>query len=68
MQDPLEHLYGLKSVDIRLGLGPISQLLARLNNPYNTYGTILIGGTNGKGSIAAMVASILSCSGFRVGL
>jgi dihydrofolate synthase/folylpolyglutamate synthase len=68
MQDPLELLCGLKSVDIRLGLGPISRLLDRLNNPYNSYGTILIGGTNGKGSIAAMVASILTCGGFRVGL
>jgi dihydrofolate synthase / folylpolyglutamate synthase len=68
MQDPLEHLHGLKSVDIRLGLGPISRLLDRLNNPQNAYGTILIGGTNGKGSIAAMVASVLSRGGFRVGL
>jgi dihydrofolate synthase / folylpolyglutamate synthase len=68
MQDPLEHLHGLKSVDIRLGLGPISRLLDRLNNPQNAYGTILIGGTNGKGSIAAMVASVLSRAGFRVGL
>jgi dihydrofolate synthase/folylpolyglutamate synthase len=39
-----------------------------LKNPQNEYGTILIGGTNGKGSIAAMVASVLSHSGFRVGL
>ncbi len=68
MQDPLEHLHGLKSVDIRFGLGPISRLLNRLNNPQNEYETILIGGTNGKGSIAAMVASVLSHGGFRVGL
>lgn len=68
MQDLLERLYGLKSVDIRLGLGPVSRLLDRFNNPYNSHGTILIGGTNGKGSIAAMVASILTCGGFRVGL
>ncbi len=68
MQDPLEHLHGLKSVDIRFGLGPISRLLNRLNNPQNEYGTIIIGGTNGKGSVAAMVASILSRGGFRVGL
>ncbi|MCX5842513.1 MAG: bifunctional folylpolyglutamate synthase/dihydrofolate synthase [Deltaproteobacteria bacterium] len=68
MQDPLERIYGLKSVDIRLGLDPVSRLLDRLHNPYNSYETILIGGTNGKGSIAAMVASILACGGFRVGL
>ena len=68
MQDPLEYLYGLNSLNIRLGLGPISSLLDRLNNPHETYGTVLIGGTNGKGSIAAMVASILEKGGFRVGL
>lgn len=68
MQDPLEYLDGLNSHNIRLGLGPVSRLLDRLNNPHETYGTVLIGGTNGKGSIAAMVASILREDHFRVGL
>jgi dihydrofolate synthase/folylpolyglutamate synthase len=68
MQDPLEYLYGLNSLNIRLGLGPVSRLLDRLNNPHETYGSVLIGGTNGKGSIAAMAASILEKGGFRVGL
>ena len=68
MQDPLEHRHGLKSIDIRLDLGPISRLLNRFNNPQNTYSTILVGGTNGKGSIAAMVASVLSRGGYRIGL
>jgi dihydrofolate synthase / folylpolyglutamate synthase len=67
MQDPLEYLYGLKNKEIRLGLGPISRLLNRLNNPHDTYKTVLIGGTNGKGSIAAMVASILEHGGLKVG-
>ena len=68
MQDPLEYLHGLNSQQIRLGLEPISRLLDRLNNPHEMYGAVLIGGTNGKGSIAAMVASILVQGGFRVGL
>jgi dihydrofolate synthase/folylpolyglutamate synthase len=68
MRDPLEHFSGLKSADIRLGLGPITELLNRFKNPQDSYGTILIGGTNGKGSIAAMVASVLSRNGYRVGL
>ncbi|OAG13200.1 dihydrofolate synthase, partial [Alternaria alternata] len=53
---------------IHLGLGSISRLLNRLDNPQEKYGTILIGGTNGKGSTAAMVASVLRESGFKVGL
>jgi len=68
MQDLLEHFSGLKSADIRLGLGPITQLLNRFKNPQDAYSTMLIGGTNGKGSIAAMVASVLARSGYRVGL
>jgi dihydrofolate synthase / folylpolyglutamate synthase len=68
MQDPLEYIYGLNSITVRLGLGPISRLLNRLKNPQETYKTVLIGGTNGKGSIAAMVASILCHGGFNVGL
>ncbi|MDI6776428.1 MAG: folylpolyglutamate synthase/dihydrofolate synthase family protein [Syntrophales bacterium] len=64
----LEYLSGLSSTVIRLGLGPISRLLERLNNPQRKYETVLIAGTNGKGSIAAMTASILCQGGFRVGL
>ena len=66
MPDHFEYLYGLNSTSIRFGLDPISRLLDRLNNPQDTYGTVLVGGTNGKGSIAAMLASILNQAGFRV--
>jgi dihydrofolate synthase/folylpolyglutamate synthase len=68
MLAPVEHLDGLNRLDIRFSLDPISRFLERLNNPQNAYGTVLVGGTNGKGSIAAMVASALSHGGFRVGL
>jgi dihydrofolate synthase/folylpolyglutamate synthase len=68
MLAPVEHLDGLKRLDIRFSLDPISRFLERLNNPQNAYGTVLVGGTNGKGSIAAMVASALSHDSFRVGL
>lgn len=68
MQAPVEHLDGLERLEIRFSLEPISRFLERLNNPQNAYGTVLVGGTNGKGSIAAMVASVMSRGGFRVGL
>ncbi|MDZ4166029.1 MAG: hypothetical protein U1C55_12960, partial [Smithellaceae bacterium] len=53
---------------IHLGLGPISRLLTRLGNPQEDYPAVLIGGTNGKGSIAALTASIIKEGGYRVGL
>ena len=53
---------------IRLGLEPIRSLLERLHDPQNAFPTILIAGTNGKGSVAAMTASVLTRGGFRTGL
>ncbi len=68
MQNPLSYLEGLKQKGIHLDLGPISRLLSRLGNPQNEYSTILIGGTNGKGSTAAILSSILAKEGMKVGL
>jgi len=53
---------------VHLGLGPIKRLLERIDNPQRMYPGVLIGGTNGKGSIAAILSSILQRSGFKVGL
>ena len=46
----------------------MEQLLARLGNPQNAAKSVHIAGTKGKGSTAAMVASILAQSGYRTGL
>ena len=46
----------------------ISQLLERLGNPHLTIPTVHVAGTKGKGSTAAMIASIVSAAGMRVGL
>jgi len=66
--DPLEYLSQLKSKGINLDLGPISRLLQRLDNPQTQYNTILVGGSNGKGSVAAIISSILHGAGVNVGL
>jgi len=68
MLNSLAYLEELKQRGIHLGLGPISRLLGRFGNPQDTYKTILIGGTNGKGSTAAILSSILMKEGLRVGL
>jgi dihydrofolate synthase / folylpolyglutamate synthase len=66
--DPLSYLDSLKSAGIRPGLGPIRRLLGRLGSPQDRYRSILVGGTNGKGSIAASLASVLHAAGYHVGL
>ncbi len=62
------YLKSLEKVGINLGLREISAVMERLGNPQNEYRSILIAGTNGKGSTAAMLSSVLSSAGLRVGL
>jgi len=57
-----------EGVNIKQGLEPLRALLERLGSPQNSYPSIIIGGTNGKGSTAAMLAAILQEAGFVVGL
>ena len=61
-------LYGLQQHGIKLGLETIRALLARVGDPHRRYPVLHIGGTNGKGSTAAMTASMLASAGHRVGL
>jgi len=67
-EDSIAYLYGLQKYGIKLGLENTIRLLSLLNNPQNSFRSIHIAGTNGKGSTAAMIASILRAAGFRVGL
>lgn len=64
----LEYLYGLHKHGIKLGLGTIEAMLARLGRPEQRWPALHVGGTNGKGSTAAMAAAVLQAAGHRVGL
>jgi len=52
----------------KFSLGEVGILLAALGDPQRTFPSVLIAGTNGKGSTAATLASILAASGLRTGL
>lgn len=52
---------------IDLTLGRVTRLLAHLKNPHNTYLSVHIAGTNGKGSIAAYISSILTTADIQNG-
>lgn len=67
-RETLEYLYALNRHGIKLGLDPTITILKRLGNPHSRYVSLHIGGTNGKGSTAAMVAAVLQVAGYRVGL
>jgi dihydrofolate synthase/folylpolyglutamate synthase len=57
-----------KRLGMRPGLDSIKTLLRLLGSPQDSYKSVHVTGTNGKGSTSAMTASILRESGYRVGL
>ena len=63
--DPLSYVFRLEQFGIKFGLDNIRALLARINNPQQTFQSIHIAGTNGKGSVTAMIDSVLRCAGRR---
>jgi len=62
-----EFLFHLERFGIKLGLENISYLLRSLGNPHEQLSVVHVGGTNGKGSVLAMLDSILRSAGYRVG-
>ncbi|VAV83474.1 Dihydrofolate synthase @ Folylpolyglutamate synthase [hydrothermal vent metagenome] len=63
----LKYLYSLRALGIKPGLRRIELLLSLLGNPEKTYPTVIVAGTNGKGSTSAMIASVLTEAGYKVG-
>jgi dihydrofolate synthase / folylpolyglutamate synthase len=67
-KEALNYIYSLTPSGIKLGLKNTAQILQQFGNPQLKKITIHIGGTNGKGSTAAITESILRASGYKVGL
>ncbi len=66
-KEAVQYLYGLQKYGIKFGLSKTSNLLKAFGNPHHGQTYIHIGGSNGKGSVAAMMESILIKSGLKVG-
>ena len=67
----LPSLARLESLDLRgikLGLAAIDEVCDRLGRPERAVASVLVAGTNGKGSTAATLASIAGAAGFEAGL
>jgi dihydrofolate synthase/folylpolyglutamate synthase len=67
-QESLQYISSLGGMGIRFGLDRLKRVLDRLNSPQEACPSVVIAGTNGKGSVAAVTASVLQASGLRVGL
>ncbi len=65
--DPFQYLLSLEKFGIKFGLANSQTLTAALGHPHHTFKSILVAGTNGKGSVTAMVDCALGACGLRVG-
>ena len=67
-REALQYIDGVSSLGSRPGLERVAALLHRLGDPQEKLRFVHIAGTNGKGSCAAMTASVLRAAGYRTGL
>jgi dihydrofolate synthase / folylpolyglutamate synthase len=63
--DPLDYLYSLERLGMKFGLDNITRLCAALSHPERSFKSVHIAGTNGKGSVTAMVHRGLLEAGVR---
>ncbi len=68
MSESERYLHTLQRFGIKPGLERIRALMALAGEPHLTFPSVLVGGTNGKGSTVAFLASILQAVGLRVGV
>ena len=63
-----EYLREIIASGIKFGLDNVRTVLSSLGRPEQQYPSVLVAGTNGKGSVCSMLAEILSLHGHKVGL
>ena len=63
--DPLDFLFGLERLGMKFGLDNIAALCEALGHPERAFRSILVAGTNGKGSVTAMTHAALRVAGIR---
>jgi dihydrofolate synthase/folylpolyglutamate synthase len=64
--DPLAFLFSLERLGMKFGLENMTAVCAALGNPERAFQSVIVGGTNGKGSVTAMTSAALDTAGHRV--
>lgn len=67
-EESISYLESFWKFGIKLGLSRINHLLEILGDPHKKFKSIHVAGTNGKGSVCAMTASVLKDAGYKTGL
>ncbi len=68
IKEALNKLYSMHRFGVKLGLDNINKIMEHLGNPHQNFKSIHIAGSNGKGSTASFISSILIENGFKTGL
>jgi dihydrofolate synthase/folylpolyglutamate synthase len=68
LREKLAGLYSRRNAGIKFGLDVQEALMRELGDPQASYAVVHVAGTNGKGSVCAMIAEVLRQAGLRVGL
>ena len=68
LQRRLEKLWGLERRHVKPGLEGTRDLLSGLGHPETRFASVHVAGTNGKGSVCALVERVLRAAGHRTGL
>ena len=67
-EESIEWFYSFEKIGVKLGLERVKHICKKLGDPQYSYKTIHVGGTNGKGSVCRYLQSILTLSGYKVGV
>ncbi len=65
-QSPLEFLFSLERFGMKFGLANMARLSEALGHPDASFAPVIVGGTNGKGSVTVMTETALRAAGHRV--
>lgn len=66
-KETIQWLESMNTFGIKPGLSRISAIMEKLGHPEKTYSTIHVTGTNGKGSVVAMMTSVLENANLTIG-
>jgi dihydrofolate synthase/folylpolyglutamate synthase len=67
-RETIDYLYALQKHGVKLALSNSFALMALMGDPHRKFRSVHVAGTNGKGSTASFIASMLLAAGYRVGL
>ncbi len=62
------YLEKIQNLGIKFGLDNVREILASFGNPHKKFPSVIVAGSNGKGSVCAFLSRVLSLHGYRAGL